>query len=52
MGTNLRSLGIAALNLDIAGVARPASGAWDVGAFQFSAATGVAAPTSLALVVQ
>jgi hypothetical protein len=34
-GTNLTSLGIAALNSDAAGVARPSSGAWDIGAFQF-----------------
>ena len=33
-GTNLTSLGIAALDSDISGNARPASGAWTVGAFQ------------------
>ena len=36
VGANLTSLGIAALNSDKAGVARPASGGWDIGAFQFS----------------
>ncbi len=39
--TNLSSLGWPNLNVDKAGVARPASGAWDAGAYQFS---GVAAP--------
>jgi hypothetical protein len=34
VGANLTSLGIAALNTDRAGVARPASGAWDAGAYQ------------------
>jgi hypothetical protein len=33
--TNLMSLGITALNSDKAGVARPASGAWDAGAYVF-----------------
>jgi hypothetical protein len=36
-GANLTSLGIAELNTDILGAARPASGAWDIGAFQFGA---------------
>jgi len=35
-GTNLTSLGIAALNVDANGVARPTTGPWDIGAFQFS----------------
>ena len=35
LGTNLTSLRITALDSDKAGVARPASGAWDAGAFQF-----------------
>lgn len=34
-GVNLTSLGITALDTDAAGVARPASGAWDIGAYQF-----------------
>jgi hypothetical protein len=36
-GTNLTSLGIAALNFDVSGRPRPTSGAWDMGAFQFVA---------------
>ena len=35
-GTNLTSLGIAALNADKAGNSRPATGAWDIGAYQLS----------------
>lgn len=34
-GANLTSLGITALNSDKAGVARPTSAAWDIGAYQF-----------------
>jgi hypothetical protein len=45
MGTNLTSLGIAALNRDAAGVTRPSSGNWDAGAFQFG--SGPLAPTGL-----
>lgn len=37
VGVNLTSLGIAALNSDKAGVARPSSGAWDAGAYYFGA---------------
>ena len=33
-GENLTSFGFAVLNVDLAGVARPATGAWDSGAFQ------------------
>ena len=33
-GTNLSSLGIAALNVDRAGNPRPTSGSWDRGAYQ------------------
>jgi hypothetical protein len=36
IGINMTSLGIAALNFDKAGVARPASGAWDIGAYQYT----------------
>ncbi len=39
-GANLTSLGIPALNSDINGVPRPATGPWDVGAYVF----GPAAP--------
>lgn len=35
-GVNLTSLGITALNSDITGIARPASGPWDIGAYQFA----------------
>lgn len=44
-GTNLTSLGVAALNTDRAGIARPLSGAWTVGAYQSTAAPN--APTNL-----
>lgn len=49
-GTNLTSLGITELNVDAAGVARPASGPWDIGAFQFGSTpdtTPPAAPTGV-----
>ena len=52
MGANLTNLGIAALNSDQHGVARPSSGAWDVGAFQFSTSAAPAPPTSLTAIVQ
>lgn len=35
LGTNLTSLGIAVLNIDKAGNARPSSGPWDSGPYQF-----------------
>ena len=47
-GANLTSLGISALNSDKAGVTRPASGAWDIGAYQYSAAS----PTNLTVAVR
>lgn len=51
-GANLTSLGITALNTDAAGVARPSTGAWDIGAFQFSTQTGgVNPPTGLTAIV-
>ena len=34
-GENLTSLGISALNRDKAGVSRPSTGAWDIGAYQY-----------------
>jgi len=43
--TNLTSLGLSALNKDKAGSARPASGAWDMGAYEFT--TAVPSPTGL-----
>lgn len=51
-GTNLTSLGIAALDYDAAGLARPASGAWGVGAVQSSSGTAPAAPTNLTLLTE
>jgi hypothetical protein len=36
-GTNLTSLSITALNSDYAGLARPTTGAWDIGAYQYAA---------------
>lgn len=40
-GTNLTSIGIAGLNVDRSGVARPSSGPWDVGAYQFASAPSI-----------
>jgi hypothetical protein len=54
-GTNLSSLGIAALNVDRAGNPRPSSGSWDRGAYQVGSATGSNAPnppTNLTVIVQ
>lgn len=51
LGTNLTSLGIAALNSDKNGVARPGSGAWDAGAYQFGSGSAPQPPTDLAAVV-
>jgi len=53
-GTNLSSLctgNLTALCADKAGVPRPASGAWDAGAYQYSTAS-VAAPTGLKAVAR
>jgi hypothetical protein len=47
-GANLTSLGITALNSDKAGIPRPASGAWTIGAYQSTGA--LAAPSNLHLV--
>ena len=41
-----------AIKNDIAGNARPTSGAWDIGAFQFSTSNAPAPPTGLGAVVQ
>lgn len=38
--TNLTSLGITALNSDASGTARPSSGAWDIGAYQYAGSSG------------
>lgn len=38
-GVNLTSMGITALNYDRAGVARPSSGAWSIGAYQYNSST-------------
>jgi hypothetical protein len=52
-GVNLTSLGITALDFDKAGVARPSSGAWDVGGFQYQTTAGAPAPpTALTAIVQ
>jgi hypothetical protein len=46
-GVNLTALGITALNTDLAGAARPSSGAWDIGAYQYvSGATTPSVTTS------
>lgn len=52
LGTNLESLGITALDSDKAGVARPSTGAWAMGAFQGSAVGAPAPPSSLEATVQ
>jgi len=43
-GANLTSLGIAELNSDRAGVARPATGSWAIGAYQYSASSTPPSP--------
>jgi hypothetical protein len=45
-GPNLTSLGISGLDMDANGVARPASGGWDMGAFQFAGGTVTLTPAS------
>jgi hypothetical protein len=40
-GTNLTNLGITALDSDLAGNARPSTGAWDIGAYEYSATTTI-----------
>ena len=46
-GTNLTLLGVAALDIDANGVARPATGNWDMGAYESSASGAVTlTPTS------
>jgi hypothetical protein len=54
-GQNLTSLGISALNSDMNGNARPTSGAWTIGAFNFGSSTSNSdplPPTGLNAVVQ
>lgn len=47
-GVNLTSLGVPELDTDKMGTARPASGAWDMGAYEYgSSAGGPTPPTSL-----
>ena len=47
--TNLTSLGITALDSDKAGVARPSSGAWDAGAYQYAAGSPLPASNLVAV---
>lgn len=51
-GVNLFGLGISALNVDADGIARPGSGAWDMGAFGGGSATGPNPPSGLLLGVR
>lgn len=44
-GFNFTSLGIPALDIDMAGNARPASGGWDIGAFQAGGTPTAVAPS-------
>lgn len=48
-GVNLTSLGSTTLNADKAGIARPATGAWDIGAYEFST-SAIPAPAGVHLV--
>jgi len=50
-GTNLTSLSITTLDLDLAGVGRPSTGAWGIGAYQFvpSGSSTPVAPVSLVI---
>jgi hypothetical protein len=52
LAANLTSLGIAALNFDKAGTARPSSGPWNSGAYQTAPGSGLAPPTGLQASVQ
>jgi hypothetical protein len=45
-GVNLTSLGITALNNDMDDVARPSSGAWDIGAYEYVSGTTDTTPPS------
>lgn len=45
-GANLTNLGITTLNSDKDGIARPASGAWDIGAYEYVGAADTTAPAS------
>jgi hypothetical protein len=52
-GTNLASLGIAALNSDMDGLARPGgSSPWDSGPLNFNSSAAPAPPTGLSVVIQ
>jgi hypothetical protein len=51
--SNLASLGINALTIDTIGASRPASGAWDAGAYVYGAQTaGPLPPTGITAIVQ
>jgi hypothetical protein len=54
LGANLTGLGIATLDVDKAGIARPASGAWDGGVYNLQSATSSlpAPPSGLTATVQ
>lgn len=47
-GANLTSLGIAELDSDAAGISRPSSGSWDIGAYEYSSA--LTPPTNVHLI--
>jgi hypothetical protein len=52
-GANLTGLGMTALDMDMVGLLRPSTGAWDAGAYNDPlSASAPAAPTGLAAVVQ
>jgi hypothetical protein len=51
LGTNLTSVGISALDSDLAGTARPSSGAWDSGAYAFSSAGPPPPPAALNIII-
>ncbi|MFQ5737586.1 MAG: choice-of-anchor Q domain-containing protein [Acidobacteriota bacterium] len=52
LGANLTSLGIATLNSDKDGNARPSSGPWDAGAYQFAASVRPQPPSNLTSIVK
>jgi hypothetical protein len=52
LGTNLTNLGIAPLDSDKAGTARPSSGPWAAGAYQSGSGSAPAPPSSLTAIVQ
>jgi hypothetical protein len=53
LGSSLGSLGISALDSDMAGNPRPSSGAWDAGAYEYQSGNGLPSPpTGLSAQVQ